>query len=709
MKKILFIIPVLISSFAHAQHVSIRAAAIGYNYNIAYTIVSADDGPSQTVANGTSFASLNLPATATTRLSNGDVPSYAVTWSSAGYNGATGGDQVIFGDYTSLPSNITNPFLVRPAITITVQSLSTTVTVTTTGLGTWTVPAGVTSVFVQAISGGGTGGSLAQIGKASGGGGSAYAEGIVTVVSGSVIDYNVAASQLAPLPSGTDIDGLDGLTTYFGPVGSPYVRAEAGKGGPSNGLLDGKGGLAINCIGDLTRNGGYGTIPAASRSGGGGGAAGLTDVGANAINVSGTSVTGGIGNSPGGTGGNGSSGNGVTGSNYGSGGSGTRNTIVTNSRGGGSSQGWLQYTYTGSSTPPPAAGDAYVIHIAGQSNVISPGNGSPGSPYTGALNTKMWISSGTGFAALEYGVNNNSNSGSSTTALGPELGIANAIGALATNSTYITKKGQSGTSIYNQWNTDVNAVGRTSSTQLYTAVNYLQDQGKTIKGIWVVYRQGEADQGATNPWATVTYTYGTGVPSSGTGVTGGVYIDKTNNLLYGLKSQYGNTNWGSGFKFYTLSGSGTPASGASTIGSCYWDSTNDLYYFKTGASTWTSVNVQQAAVRAYYLYNTYKLINYHVDGLNSHSVPTNGAITFKWIDCLIDNPQTVDNTYVSSVNMAKTWAMANYTTDNSTYSTKVIAFSAISVSAQTTVDGVHLSTAGELAMGAAAGAVMSIP
>lgn len=711
MKNIIyFLLLLLASSCSDRLEAQVPASKIatGVNINAQRTIVSAEDGPAISVANGTAFGSIGFPAGATTLLNNGDVSSYAVTWSSTGYSSTDAATYTIFGDYTSLPATVTNPFLVRPAISVTVQPGLTVVTVTTTGTSTFTVPSGVTSVFVRAIGAGGSGGSLGTAGKASGGGGAAYAEGTVSVTPADVIDYGVAIQNIASLPTGSDINGVDGNPTYFGPSGSPYVQAVGGKGGPANGLTVGLGGLGINCIGDLARNGGKGSVPATSRSGGGGGAAGLTDVGADAIVVSGTSVTGGIGNSPGGNGGNGSSGTAGAGLVYGGGGGGARNTGVSNTRGGTGEQGWLQYEYYGSSTPPPSAGDAYVVHIAGQSNCISPGNGSPGAPYTGALNTKMWISSATGFNALEYGVNNNANSGGSATAIGPELGIANAIGALATNSTYISKKAQSGTSMANQWNVDVNAVGRSSTLQFYTAVNYLQAQGKTIKALWWVFRQGEADQGVTNAYTTGSYNYGTGAPSAGTGANGDMYIDKTNNLFYGIKGTYGTTGWGTGFQLFDLSGAGTPSSGTGIVSNTYYDTTNDLFYVKTGTSTWTSCTVKDVVVKASYVRNEYKLINYVIDQLNSHSINT-VTIPFKVIDCLIDNPQTVDTTYTAFVNYAKTKVAVDYETDNPTYATKAIPFSTVSVSDQSTIDGVHLNTSGEVVMGARAAAVMTVP
>lgn len=599
----------------NAQGSAAATSAISY---IVLYIVSIAPATPQSVTFGTAFGSLSLPSTRNVTLNNGTGQSLSITWSSDGYDGSASGQYDLTGAPT-LSGNIQNTFLVQAEAQVTVQPQVFTETFTTSG--SWVAPTGAISpITVECWAGGGTGASVGTVNRVPGGGGGAYARGSATIVVANSYPYTIAAQKLAPLPSGSDVNGLDGDDTQWN---SNEVKAAGGKGATTT--TAGNGGATADSVGSTKFAGGNGSAVAASRSGGGGGGAGDANAGGNAIVNSGTSVSGGTGGSAdGGAGGNGSSGSGIAGNNHGGAGGGARNTGVSNTRGGAGAAGKIKITYSSTGSPPPAAGDAYIIHIAGQSNVISPGSSPPTAPYVGPLNTKMWINTATGFQPLEYGINNNQNSGSSPTALGPELSIADVIGAAAPNSTFISKKGQSGTSMYNQWNIANNAVGRSSALQLYTAVNYLQAQGKTIKGIWVVFRQGEADMGMQNPLA------GTASPSD------------------------------------------------------------------------------RVAVQAAYKDVYYDLINYHVDQLNSHGVNTT-VIPFKWIDVLLDNPFTVDHTFVSEINAAKTDCMANYPTDNPSYATKVVPFATVSVSDVGTADGVHINTPGMIIMGNRSAVPMDIP
>jgi hypothetical protein len=512
-------------------------------------IISIEDGTPQSVAFDTPFASLTLPATLTATLSDESTAELTITWDATSYTQDAAGEQSVFGDLT-LPGGVTNPFLVRAVTLVTVQDeIFTETFALPTGFATYEILAGVTELnYAYAIGGGASGGSMGQVGRAPGSGGGAYARtNAIAVTEGQIVPYFIAQEKISDLPSGSNIEGFDGDISYFGPAApagstilsgagapgggtgadgnyysdtstgelygpkaagvwpgspsAPWVRGAGGNAGtgdtPGTG---GQGGQNANCIGDVINEGGDGIAAPASRSGAGGAAGGPSGAGANATTTGGTNSVGGVGVAPGGSGGNGSSGTPGVASDYGGGGAGARNTSITNTRGGSGKQGLIEIEFAGATVPPAEAGDVYLVAIWGQSNVLSPGNGAPGAPYEGALDTKIFINGTTGYEALEYGVNNNV--GGSLTGLGPELSIAATIGPLATGETYIQKKGQSGTSMHTHWNVANNSTGRTAVTGLRAALSYLVAQGKTGQKIWVVFRQGEADMGASNPQVT---------------------------------------------------------------------------------------------------------------------------------------------------------------------------------------------------------------
>lgn len=491
MKRLLFLFLSLLFACAEAQPTRVVPVVTGPSVYQA-SIVSAYDQVPLSVAYNTAFGSIPFQSSGYVLTSTGGTESLAITWDNTGYDETAPGEYTIFGDYSSL-GHLTNPFLVRPTTIVTVQPQSFTENFTTSG--SWLCPNGVTEVYVQCWAEGGTGASSGTISKLAGGGGGAYAEATVSVTAGNTYNYVVSATTLAPLPSGADVVGINGDNTTWN---STDVVAEGGKGG---GLVNpGEGGQAVNSTGTIKYSGGKGSPnTAASRSSSGGGGAGSNQDGQQGIVVSGTSVTGGVGGSVGGgAGGNGSSGAGITGNDWGGAGSGARNTAGgNNTRGGPSGPGHITITYSGATTPPPDPGDAYVVWEIGQSNILSPGNGSPGAPYTGAQDSKIWINSSTGFQSLEYGVNNNP--GGSLTGLGPEISLMYTIAPDAPGETYLTKKGQSGTSMYTNWNVANNSTGRTAVTQLIATLDYLDGQGKDIKQIIAVFRQGEADMGSGNP------------------------------------------------------------------------------------------------------------------------------------------------------------------------------------------------------------------
>ncbi|MCW9706300.1 T9SS type A sorting domain-containing protein [Fodinibius salsisoli] len=190
---------------------------------------------------------------------------------------------------------------------------------------TFTVPAGVTTITVEAWGGGGGGGgvsSLLALGVAArGGGGGAYVRSELSVTSGSSFPIVVGAGG-AGGPEG-DFDGSAGGTSLFG--SGPLVAAAGGSGGPSSASTNNNaaGGTEEDSEGDQIFVGGNGEA-------GGGGGAGSTSNGGNA-----TGATGGTGGSQGGGDGANapasglvSSADGNPGEEWGGGGSGARNGLA---------------------------------------------------------------------------------------------------------------------------------------------------------------------------------------------------------------------------------------------------------------------------------------------------------------------------------------------------------------------------------------------
>ena len=170
---------------------------------------------------------------------------------------------------------------------------------TFTTTGTWTCPAGVTSVTVECWGGGGgasqgLGGGTARGGG--GGGGGSYAKtNSITVTPGVTYSYTVGTGGAGNATAGGA--GNPGNPSQM-IIGTTTGSANGGGGGQANGSggaggTGGIGGTLINGGAGATNNG---------NNGGGGGAGAPTTGTANA----GTSSTGGVGANGGGSGGNGS-------------------------------------------------------------------------------------------------------------------------------------------------------------------------------------------------------------------------------------------------------------------------------------------------------------------------------------------------------------------------------------------------------------------
>jgi hypothetical protein len=173
-----------------------------------------------------------------------------------------------------------------------------TTTVFTTST-TWTCPAGVTRVTVEAWGGGGHGSSSTGAGDGyGGGGGGAYAKSDISVTPGTVYTVVVGTGALY------NDTALSGGSSYF--INSTTILAVGGVSGLEDVRAGALGGQASGCIGDVTYSGGNGGTGVQGNGGGdkgysgaGGGGAGSSSNGNNAngpfAGVGGTGNTSGEG------------------------------------------------------------------------------------------------------------------------------------------------------------------------------------------------------------------------------------------------------------------------------------------------------------------------------------------------------------------------------------------------------------------------------
>lgn len=205
--------------------------------------------------------------------------------------------------------------------------------------GTWTKPANVKYIKVEAWGGGGTGGGATGTGaRAAGGAGGTYASKVIAVPNASYA-YSIATWRSA---SATAV--RNGFNTTFG---STLVIATGGIGGAINSTTGGAAATIASTtgsVGDVIYaggNGGAGT--SGGYSGGGGGGSGSTGAGGNASNQTagtGTSQNGGNGGA-----GRNTDGVGSPGVVYGSGGAGGCATTATDRAGASGAAGYLRITY----------------------------------------------------------------------------------------------------------------------------------------------------------------------------------------------------------------------------------------------------------------------------------------------------------------------------------------------------------------------------
>jgi hypothetical protein len=226
-------------------------------------------------------------------------------------------------------------------------ALETQTTITTTG--TWTAPAGVNKIKVEAWGGGGGGGGTSLAGFAGGGSGGSYViNDSVTVIPATSYNVTVGAGGLQSA-TGSGANGYNGSNTTFGST-TPVI---------ANG---GVGGSGTNAVGQLGAGG-------TNSSGGSGGTVALGLPGASGASGSGGSGGAGAG-AFGGAGGASrtTSGNGLTGNSPGGGGGGAYGNSGVN-RGAAGGAGKIIITYSVGAPNVPTIGTATVSGVSGRASI----------------------------------------------------------------------------------------------------------------------------------------------------------------------------------------------------------------------------------------------------------------------------------------------------------------------------------------------------
>lgn len=230
-------------------------------------------------------------------------------------------------------------------------------TTTFTSSDTYTIPAGVTQIKVEAWGGGGRGGSRTSGSDSyGGGGGGAYVSSIVNVTP--LTNYTVTVGL------GSNNNANPGGDSWFSPnnLTNAIVLAKGGNSVPNNSTIGANGGNYTDCIGDIRNNGGRGANASSNAGGGGGASAGSTGIGPNAINEFGAIAA----TDADGTGGNGQTGNGngSAGTVPGGGGGGARRTSGSPT-GGNGANGRIIITVLGPQSAATTVGDTQWVAPAG--------------------------------------------------------------------------------------------------------------------------------------------------------------------------------------------------------------------------------------------------------------------------------------------------------------------------------------------------------
>ncbi len=180
-------------------------------------------------------------------------------------------------------------------------------TYSSAGIFTWTAPAGVTNVTVEAWGGGGGGGGGSTNEGGGGGGGGAYSTSTVSVTPG--IGYSMVVGFGGGIGAyGGASAGGTGGNGGDSSFGSSLVIAKSGNGGvgaqPWPAGAGGSGGAAGSSVGTTKYSGGSGNGGGQPWCGNGGGAGSSAGTAANGNNATGNGITGASAPTGGGAGGN---------------------------------------------------------------------------------------------------------------------------------------------------------------------------------------------------------------------------------------------------------------------------------------------------------------------------------------------------------------------------------------------------------------------
>lgn len=231
-------------------------------------------------------------------------------------------------------------FLLAVVLNTSVKGQTTVVLRQTSGAQTFTVPAGVTQITVEAWGGGGAGGG-ANTGRGGGGGGGAYVRSTINVIPNSIYNLYVAPLKVSTITSTSTQN--NGNSSWFDTETRLIAKGGIGGGPASNNTGSAGTGSLSGSIGTLVFNGGSGTTGSSNGTGGGG--AGSTGNGGNGTTISGGSSTSQFGGNGGGVASNNN--HGILGANYGGGGSGAHsNNSSQQDIGGSGAQGMIRITYT---------------------------------------------------------------------------------------------------------------------------------------------------------------------------------------------------------------------------------------------------------------------------------------------------------------------------------------------------------------------------
>lgn len=389
------------------------------------------------------------------------------------------------------------------------------ITETFTSSGTWTCPAGVTSVTVEVWGAGGGGGgdnTKSSNTGGSGGGGGAYAKlNTYAVTPGNNYSYTVGLAGAAGAIGGPGGTGGD---SFF--VSNVTVMAKGGIGGSNDAGAAGSGGLAASSVGDVKYSGGNGFVSNTASGGGGGGSAGTASAGSGAGSATGAAAVAGGG--PGGNGGAANSAGSAPVSGPGGGGGGAGDRTGSGMLGGAGFAGQVRLTYTvvavaPTLTTPTATSIASTTATLG-ANITSDG----GSALTAR---------GTVWGTTAAPTGNQVAQGGTTT------GVFTQARTGLTAQTKIYYRGyatnSAGTayspdgSFYTEPATQASGVSFTSVTSTGMTVNWTRGSGGAGGGVLVVMKAGSAVD-ATPADGTYTGYSANSAFGGGTAITAGNFV-----------------------------------------------------------------------------------------------------------------------------------------------------------------------------------------